>query len=130
MGKMRYTAKDLLRGTLVEESSWYTLRVVGHTETPADTDGSTNFTIEFEILTDGPYKGVPVYRLFNEKAPGFAKDYFKSLGQELNAAGGEFDYGPWMYNKVLDGFIDQRKDNKGNLQNNIAKFRSHVEASV
>ncbi len=130
MGKMRYTGKDLLRGTRIDSAGWYTLKVISHKEEKAAGDQSNNFIIEFEILSEGEYKGVPVFRLYNEKAPGYAKDYFESLGQALSANGGDFDFGPWMYGKILDGFIGQRKDDKGNLQNNIERFRPHQEASV
>lgn len=122
--KMRYSAEDLLRGTLIEEANWYTLLVKDIRSSEADTDGSQNIIVDL-VIQDGRYKGVPVMRYFNEKAPGFIKDYADACGFTLEEKGGEFDF-ERTKGKILDGFIEQRKDNKGNFQNNVARFRKHV----
>ena len=125
MPKMRYTAEDLLRGTLIEEASWYPTKVSKIEEAEADTDKSQNVIVHLTIL-DGKYKGVPLMRYFNEKAPGFIKDYAAACGIDLDEKGGEFNFDSTL-NKVIDTFVEQRKDNKGNLQNNCARFRKRVE---
>jgi hypothetical protein len=125
MPKMRYTAEDLLRGTLIEEAAWYPTKVSKIEEAEADTDKSQNVIVHLTIL-DGKYKGVPLMRYFNEKAPGFIKDYAEACGFSLNEKGGDFDFDATL-NKVIDTFVEQRKDNKGNLQNNCARFRKRLE---
>ena len=122
--KMRYSAEDLLRGTLIEEAEWYPVQVKDIKEDQAEKDQSQNIIVELVIL-DGKYKGVPVLRWFNEKAPGFIKDYAAANGVDLDASGGEFDF-EVTRNNTIDAFIEQRKDNKGNLQNNVARFRKRV----
>ena len=126
MPKMRYTAEDLLRGTLIEEAGWYPTLVKGIREAEAEKDGSQNVIVDLVIL-DGKYKGVPLMRYFNEKAPGFIKDYAAACGYELVKGGGEFDF-DLTKNKTIDTFVEQRKDDKGNLQNNCSRFRKHVVA--
>lgn len=122
--RMRYKAEDLLRGTAIEKPAWYPLLVKDIREEPADTDGSQNVIVDLEI-EDGEYKGVPVMRYFNEKAPGFIKDYAAACGIDLDATGGVFEFDNTK-NMHIDGFIEQRKDNKGNLQNNVARFRKRL----
>ena len=125
MPKMRYSAEDLLRGTLIEEAAWYTLKVAGIREEEAKKDSSQNIIADLLIISDGKYKGVPVMRWFNEKAPGFIKDYAEACGTPLVEGGGDFEFDSTK-GKVIDGFIEQRKDDKGNLQNNVSRFRKHV----
>jgi len=122
--KMRYSAEDLLRGTLIEEPAWYPMLVTGIREAEAENDGSQNVIVDLKIL-DGKYKGVPLMRYFNEKAPGFIKDYAAACGVDLVATGGEFEF-ERTKNQTIDGFVEPRKDNKGNLQNNVARFRKHL----
>lgn len=122
--KMRYKAEDLLRGTLIEEAAWYPVTVEGIREDRAESDGSQNIIVDLKIV-DGKYKGVPVMRYFNEKAPGFIKDYAAANGVDLDESGGEFEF-EQTKNNTIEAFIEQRKDNKGNLQNNVSRFRKRV----
>ncbi len=123
--KMRYSAEDLLRGTLIEEAAWYPVNVKDIREDAAETDGSQNVIVDL-VIEDGKYRGVPVLRYFNEKAPGFIKDYAAANGIDLDANGGVFEF-ETTKNAHLDAFIEQRKDNKGNLQNNVSRFRKRQE---
>jgi len=124
--KMRYTAEDLLRGTLIEESNWYPVLVKDIRTAEAESDGSQNVIVDLLIQGD-KYTGVPVLRYFNEKAPGFIKDYAEACGVALAEKGGEFEFESTK-GKVIEAYIEQRKDNKGNLQNNVARFRKRVVA--
>ena len=125
MPKMRYTAEDLLRGKLIEAAGWYTLRVEGIRQEEAKTDASQNVIVDLLILNDGDYKGVPIPRYFNEKAPGFITDFAEACGTPLTKGGGNFEFDT-SKGKTIDGFIEQRKDDKGNLQNSVARFRKHI----
>jgi hypothetical protein len=125
MAKMRYSAEDLLRGTLIQEAAWYPTKVSKIEEAEADTDKSQNIIVHLVIL-EGKYKAVPLMRYFNEKAPGFIKDYAEACGFPMQEGGGEFDFDRTI-NKVIDTFVEQRKDTKGNLQNNCSRFRKRVE---
>jgi hypothetical protein len=124
MPKMRYTAKDLLRGTMIEEPGWYPLHVDSIKEDEAKSDSSQNVIVE-NVIEDGKYRGVPVLRWFNEKAAGFIKDFAEACDINLDDEGGEFEF-QMTVGKHIDGFIEQRKDDKGNLQNTITKFRKRV----
>jgi len=124
--KMRYSAEDLLRGTQIEEAEWYPVLVKDIREDSAETDGSQNVIVEL-VVEDGKYKGVPVLRYFNEKAPGFIKDFAAANGVELVASGGTFEFES-AKGKHIDAFIEQRKDNKGNMQNNVSRFRKRSVA--
>ena len=119
--RMRYSAEDLLRGTLIEEAEWYPILVKDVREDSAETDGSRNVIVDM-VIEDGKYKGVPVLRYFNEKAPGFIKDFAAANGIDLDAKGGTFEFEATK-GQHLDAFIEQRKDNKGNMQNNVSRFR-------
>lgn len=123
--RMRYSAEDLLRGTLIEEAAWYPVHVKDIREDAAETDGSQNVIVDL-IIEDGHYKGVPLMRYFNEKAPGFIKDYAAANGVDLDAKGGEFDFEKTK-GAHIDAFVEQRKDNKGNLQNNVSRFRKRQQ---
>lgn len=123
--KMRYSAEDLLRGTAIEKAAWYDLVVKDIREAEAETDGSQNVIVDL-MIEGGEYNGVPLMRYFNEKAPGFIKDYAAACGIDLDEKGGTFDF-EMTKNKRIQGFIEQRKDNKGNLQNNVARFRKRQE---
>lgn len=125
MAKMRYTAEDLLRGTQIEEAGWYDLTTTKIEEAEAEKDSSQNIIVHATI-EGGKYNGVPILRWFNEKAPGFIKDYAEACGVDLDKTGGEFDF-DLTKGKRYQGFIEQRKDNKGNLQNNIARYRRRPE---
>lgn len=123
--RMRYSAEDLLRGTLIEEAAWYPVHVKDIREDAAETDGSQNIIVDL-VIEDGKYKGVPLLRYFNEKAPGFIKDFAAANGIDLEEKGGEFDFAHTK-GKHIEAFVEQRKDNKGNLQNNVARFRKRQE---
>jgi hypothetical protein len=122
---MRYTAEDLLRGTAIDKAAWYPVHVKDVRESEAETDGSQNVIVDL-VVEDGEFKGVPVMRYFNEKAPGFIKDYAAANGIDLDASGGVFDFEATK-GAHIDAFIEQRKDNKGNLQNNVSRFRKRQQ---
>lgn len=122
--RMRYTAEDLLRGTLIDKPAWYPVVVKDIREDAADTDGSQNVIVD--LVIEGPdHRGVPVMRYFNEKAPGFIKDYADACGHKLQGDG-EFEF-EQTKGQHIDAFIEQRKDNKGNLQNNVSRFRKRQQ---
>ena len=82
MSKLRLTPEDHLRGKVIPPG-WYPVEVVNVEEKPAKSDGSTNWSIECKVI-DGELKGVVLYTNFNEKAPGFAKNFIVASGGKLN----------------------------------------------
>lgn len=68
---------DVLRSKIVEPG-WYPGEITDVVDSVAGTDHSANCTVHFTIL-EGKFKGVPVTRLFNEKAPGFAISLIEAL---------------------------------------------------
>lgn len=123
--KMRISADDLKRGTIVDPN-WYPAQVKSVEVKPSKGDGSTNWNFKIELLSgkgkDGKdYAGVIVYRLFNEKAMGFAVPFVEALGQKVGPDGGEFDPN-FAVNKKLMVYIKNR-EYEGKLQNEVADFR-------
>lgn len=78
MPKLRITPEDHLKGKLVEPGVY--LGVVKAVEEKSSGDGSQNWNVEFKITQEGPYKGVPVYKTFNEKGAGFAIPFIEACG--------------------------------------------------
>jgi len=85
------TPDDLKKGDLFDPA-WYNseiskyeeLVVKGTLEKPSD--GSMNAIFTFKI-TDGVHKGAELKRFFNEKALGFGKNLWKTLGLPKTADG-------------------------------------------
>ena len=97
--KLTITKEDLLKSKILEPS-WYPVKVRGTTTKPAGTDGSTVYTVEM-IVTGGPTQkdggspiGVPLYKTYSEKAPGFAVKFFQVLGANIdpNKASTDVDF--------------------------------------
>lgn len=115
--KISLGAEDLAKGQLVEPG-WYPCEIKGYIEKPATTDRSTN-AIGQLIILNGEFKGSGGRFLFNEKAMGFAKGFFKALGfvEKINAKGEK------ELNAILDASVNGKKldvyfvrgsSNKGN----------------
>ena len=122
--KMRFSADDLKRG-VVMDPNWYPAVVKTLEIKPAKSDGSTNWNYKFEILSgkgkDGKdYTGTNVYRLFNEKAMGFARPFVESLGIQLKEDD-EFDPNSAIGKKMM--IYVKNREYEGKLQNEVADFR-------
>lgn len=114
------TREDMLRGKTVEPG-WYKARVKNVSQEPAGTDGSTNTWIDFTITQDGPFKEVPVRRVFNEKAPGFAVPFLVACGAPVGESGGTFDIERTKGKELLIYIINGMWNNRP--QNNVEDFR-------
>lgn len=118
------TPDDLKKGDLVEPT-WYPCEIVDYTEKPADTDGSTNCFFHFKII-DGPFKGVTVRRLFNEKALGFGKALWKTLSFPYDPVKG-YELSSELFKQTigykLRVYIKRGKSNQGNEFNDAADFQ-------
>ena len=80
--KMQITPEDHLKGSVIDPG-WYPCIVKDEEEKVAKTDGSAYSEVKLEI-TDGPFKGVVLYTNFSEKAPGFAIEFLKACGYNLD----------------------------------------------
>lgn len=73
------TPKDALRSENLPPG-WQYCKVSNMYTKPADSDGSTNFKYEIEVI-DGQFKGVPLQDLtVNEKAVSMHKNFFIACG--------------------------------------------------
>jgi len=89
---LKYGTEDVLRGKMVEVG-WHEAVVKEIVESAAATDGSTNWKLTVVIREGGKFDGVPLDRYFNEKAPGFALNYFKAHGANIDEKnGGDLDF--------------------------------------
>jgi len=123
--KMRITAADLKRG-IICDPNWYPVVVKSVEVKPSKGDGSTNWNYKLEILAgknkDGKeLAGVIVYRLFNEKAMGFAVPFVEACGQKVEKEGAEIDPN-FPIGKKLMVYVKNR-EYEGRMQNEVADFR-------
>ena len=116
--------EDLKRGELANPG-WHPAEFVSYEEKAAETDGSTNVILGFQII-DGPSKGIRANRLFNEKALGFGKALWKTFGFTTDAQGNlriTEDMIRSKLNTKLQIYIKTGISNKGNQFNDVADFR-------
>jgi len=122
--KQFLTPDDLKKGDLAEPG-WYPAEITDYNEKNADTDSSTNCIFTFKVL-DGPSKGISPNKLFNEKALGFGKNLWKTLGFPFDPVKG-YELSTDLFRKTigykLEVYIKRGKSNKGNEFNDIADFR-------
>lgn len=118
------TPDDLKKGDLVNPG-WYPVEIVEYEEKDANTDGSTNCIFHFKIL-DGPFKGVTVKRLFNEKALGFGKNLWSTLRFPFDPEKGydlHTDLFKATIGQKLQIYVKRGQSNKGNDFNDVADFK-------
>jgi hypothetical protein len=127
MPKIRVTREDMLRSKTVKPG-WYRATVKRVGEKPAKTDGSTTWPIDFTLLSEGEFQGVPVSTVFSEKAPGFAIKFIEACGGKVGPDGGEMELSR-AEGKELEIFIDNDLYD-GRLTNKIKDYRSIVAAGV
>jgi len=120
MPTFHISAADLLRSKVVTPG-WYRCKVVNVGENPARTDGSLNVEIELEIQADGPFKGVPLARVFNEKAPGFSAGYFRAFKVAIPPEGGDFNFDATK-GKLVDAYV-KNDQYQGRTVNRVEDFR-------
>lgn len=118
------TPDDLKKGDLVNPG-WYPVEIVDYAESAANTDGSTNCTFYFKVL-DGPFKGVTIKRLFNEKALGFGKALWATLKFPFDPEKG-YDLSTELFKATigqrLQVYVARGKSNLGNEFNDVKDFR-------
>lgn len=86
MGRVTYTEQDIKRGTILEPG-WYLCEITDVTEKEAKEDKSTNFIIDFKVLSskNAELNGVPLRRYFNEKVPNFMKSFIEVFAGKVEA---------------------------------------------
>lgn len=115
------TPDDLKKGDLVDPG-WYICEISNYEEvvtkgTPAKpSDGSTNCIFYFKVI-DGPKKGVEFKRLFNEKALGFGKALYKTVGLPFDPEKG-YELSTELFQKMvgikLKVYVKRGTSDKGN----------------
>ena len=119
--KLHLGPEDILRGKIVEVG-WHEGVVKEVVESAASTDKSTNWKIVCIIREGGKYDGVPVEKYFNEKAPGFAINFLKSMGFQIDEkSGGDFDLQKTAGRPVA--FFVETGEFQGTPNNKIKDFR-------
>jgi hypothetical protein len=121
------TPDDLKKGDLVNPG-WYPSEIVDYTEEPAKTDGSTNCYFYFKVL-DGPFKGVTIRKLFNEKALGFGKALWATLKFPFDPATG-YELTTELFKQTIGQklmiYVQRGKSDKGNEFNDVKDFKPLV----
>ena len=118
------TPDDLKRGELVDPG-WYPVEISDYEEKDANTDQSTNCIFYFKVL-EGKSKGNTFKRLFNEKAMGFGKNLWATLGLPYDSEKG-YELTTEMFRaqigKKLQVYVKRGKSNKDNEFNDVVDFR-------
>jgi hypothetical protein len=118
------TPDDLKRGDLVD-TTWHPAEIIEYREKAAETDQSTNCIFYFKII-DGPSKGVVCQKLFNEKALGFGKSLWKTLGLPYDPVKG-YELTTQLFEQTVGHkmmiYVKRGKSDKGNEFNDVADFK-------
>lgn len=118
------TPDDLKLGDLIEPG-WYPVEISKYEEKPAGTDKSCNCFFHFKII-DGPKKGVAPRKMFNEKALGFGKNLWSTLGFPFDPEKG-YTLSSELFNQTvgskLEIYVKRGTSDKGNDFNDVADFR-------
>lgn len=122
--KQFLTPDDLKRGDLVNPG-WYPTEIVDYDEKDAGTDGSTNCFFHFKII-DGPFKGVVIRKLFNEKALGFGKNLWATLKFPFDPVKG-YELSTELFRSTIgqkmQTYVKRGESNKGNAYNDATDWR-------
>jgi len=122
--RAQLTPDDLKKGDLVNPG-WYPVEIVDYEEKDANTDSSTNCIFHFKVL-DGPFKGVTIKRLFNEKALGFGKNLWATLNFPFDPEKG-YDLHTELFKSTIGRklmvYVKRGESNKGNPFNDVADFK-------
>jgi hypothetical protein len=118
------TPDDLKRGDLVDPG-WYHVVISDYSEKDAKTDKSTNCFFTFKIQ-DGPFKGVQPRTMFNEKALGFGKALWATLGFPFDKDKG-YDLSSDLFKQTpgahLEIYVTRGKSENGNEFNDVKDYR-------
>lgn len=105
------TREDQLRSKTVQPG-WYPCVVKEVEQKAAKTDGSTNTNVTF-VITGGPFDGVPVMRVFSEKAPGFAISFIQAIiGRPIKPEGEDFDFDAAKGKKINVYIVNEMYQNR------------------
>lgn len=119
------TPSDIKRGTEVKPN-WYKVEVMKVIEKPSAKGDSKNTFVEMEIKNEGPFQGVPVTKLYNEKAPGTIQGFAVACGVDIDdsvkASGFAFDP-EQQVGKQIEAFIQPSKKEDGSPFNDVKEFR-------
>lgn len=122
------TPDDLKKGDLAEVG-WHPAEIIDYREEEASDEaknpGSTNCIFYFKII-DGPNKGVPCQRLFNETALGFGKNLWKTLDFPYDQVKG-YELSTQLFKQTIGSklsiYIKRGKSNRGNEFNDVVDFK-------
>lgn len=122
------TPDDLKKGDLIEPG-WHPAEIVDYDESEASEDaknpGSTNCIFHFKII-DGPFKGIPCQRLFNETALGFGKSLWKTLAFPYDPVRG-YELSTDLFKQTVGHklmiYVKRGKSNRGNEFNDVQDFK-------
>ena len=119
MPKITISREDLQRGKVLDPG-WYPAEITDVQDKASKKGDSINTTISFDIA-DGPFKGCKVFRLFNEKAPGFAVPFLQALGVEIPEDGGTFDLKNAIGRKIMVYVKNELYE--GSMMNRVEGFK-------
>jgi hypothetical protein len=120
MAKLHIGLDDINRSRILDPD-WYPVEIVDVVDTASKGDGSLNTTLNMSVI-DGPFKGAMLYRLFNEKAPGFAIPVFEVFLGKGGVTEGDYDLHALKGKKLM--VYVKNELYQGNMQNRVEGFRA------
>lgn len=120
--QVTFTSKGLKRGTLVNQPGWYQVKIERTEVALTKAKDSNNYIIHGEIVggPDPRMVGVPVQRMYNEKAIEMSQDFFAALGAEVKE--GAFDFSA-ANGQVVEAMITRATSTNNNDFNDIKAWR-------
>lgn len=118
MPLLKITPEDHLKGKVIPPGV-YQVDVHSIEEKKAG-DGSQNWNVQFKIL-EGEYKGVTVYKTFNEKGAGFAIDFVTACGGKIDPKQSyDLDFNKTLHSKLKVMVTNRLWE--GKMKNNVDGF--------
>lgn len=120
--RLTITPQDVLRSKTIEPG-WHPVEITDVVDSLAKSDNSQNTTVKMVII-GGPFKGVPVDRLFNEKAPGFAINFVEALGGKVSETENvSIELGENLKGRKLQVYIKNELW-QGQMKNRVEDFKA------
>lgn len=118
--KLNITPEDHNKAALLDPG-YYPCIIRAQEEKVSKGDASAYTEVKFEVL-EGPYKGAVLFTNFSEKAPGFAIEFFKALGANIDKSKTtEVDFASIIGKKILVNV--RRGEWNGKPKNEVNGYR-------
>jgi hypothetical protein len=120
MPKITISKEDLLRGKVLDPG-WYAVSISDVQDKTSKKGDSINTTVFFDVIQEGPFTGCKLFRLFNEKAPGFAIPFIEAITGKKLEEEGTYDLKAAIGRQIM--VYVKNEIYEGAMQNRVEGFR-------